>query len=215
MTTPVRLLSTGDRCPASPAVAARRRGSGASGLRLALRRFRATGPGVRELRHQAALHGAAAGVVSSSRSAGPSATRPTSRARAELFFDAAQRRSTPQGVSAADVDTIVTVSSTGIATPEPRSARRRRASAFAPDVERVPVFGLGCAGGVSGISHRRPARAVPAGQPRAGRRGRALHARVPARQADQGKHRRDRAVRRRRRRLRAARRRSRHRRPSR
>jgi alkylresorcinol/alkylpyrone synthase len=55
------------------------------------------------------------------------------------------------GISAADVDTIVTVSSTGIATPslEARAAIR---VGFRSDVERVPVFGLGCAGGVSGLS---------------------------------------------------------------
>ena len=46
---------------------------------------------------------------------------------------------------------MVTISSTGIATPslEARAAAR---VGFRADVERVPVFGLGCAGGVSGIS---------------------------------------------------------------
>jgi alkylresorcinol/alkylpyrone synthase len=46
---------------------------------------------------------------------------------------------------------VVTVSSTGIATPslEARAAGR---IGFRSDVERVPVFGLGCAGGVSGLS---------------------------------------------------------------
>ena len=36
--------------------------------------------------------------------------------------------------------------------PEPRSARSGRGSGFAPDVRRVPVFGLGCAGGVNGLA---------------------------------------------------------------
>ncbi len=62
-----------------------------------------------------------------------------------------RRRSTPPGVRAADVDTIVTVSSTGIATPS-LEARVAGRMGFRADVERVPVFGLGCAGGVSGIS---------------------------------------------------------------
>jgi alkylresorcinol/alkylpyrone synthase len=46
---------------------------------------------------------------------------------------------------------VVTVSSTGIATPslEARAAAR---VGLRVDVERVPVFGLGCAGGVSGFS---------------------------------------------------------------
>jgi alkylresorcinol/alkylpyrone synthase len=49
------------------------------------------------------------------------------------------------------VDAVVTVSSTGIATPslEARAAARL---GFRADIERVPVFGLGCAGGVSGLS---------------------------------------------------------------
>ena len=69
----------------------------------------------------------------------------------ELFADAAQRALDAAELDAAQVDTIVTISSTGIATPslEARAAGRL---GFRPDVERVPVFGLGCAGGVSGLS---------------------------------------------------------------
>ena len=69
----------------------------------------------------------------------------------ELFVDAATRALAAAGCSAADVDTIVTISSTGIATPslEARAAGRM---GFRADVERVPVFGLGCAGGVSGLA---------------------------------------------------------------
>ena len=43
------------------------------------------------------------------------------------------------------------ISSTGIATPS-LEARVAGRLGFRPDVERVPVFGLGCAGGVSGFS---------------------------------------------------------------
>jgi alkylresorcinol/alkylpyrone synthase len=69
----------------------------------------------------------------------------------ELFIDAAGRALEAAGIRAGDVDTVVTVSSTGIATPslEARAAARL---GFRPDVERVPVFGLGCAGGVSGLA---------------------------------------------------------------
>ena len=70
---------------------------------------------------------------------------------AELFFDAAKGALDAAGVRAADVDTVVTVSSTGIATPS-LEARVAGRIGFRPDVERVPVFGLGCAGGVSGVS---------------------------------------------------------------
>jgi alkylresorcinol/alkylpyrone synthase len=46
---------------------------------------------------------------------------------------------------------VVTVSSTGIATPsiEARVAKRL---GFRANLQRVPVFGLGCAGGVSGLA---------------------------------------------------------------
>ncbi len=69
----------------------------------------------------------------------------------ELFVDAATRALVAAGCSASDVDTIVTVSSTGIATPS-LEARVAGRMGFRPDVERVPVFGLGCAGGVSGLA---------------------------------------------------------------
>lgn len=69
----------------------------------------------------------------------------------ELFVDAATRALAAAGCAASDIDTVVTVSSTGIATPslEARAAGRM---GFRADVERVPVFGLGCAGGVSGLA---------------------------------------------------------------
>ncbi len=45
----------------------------------------------------------------------------------------------------------MTVSSTGIATPS-IDARVMGPMGFRPDISRVPVFGLGCAGGVTGLS---------------------------------------------------------------
>ncbi len=69
----------------------------------------------------------------------------------QLFVDAATQALDAAGLRAAEVDTIVTVSSTGIATPS-LEARVAGRLGFRPDVERVPVFGLGCAGGVSGFS---------------------------------------------------------------
>jgi alkylresorcinol/alkylpyrone synthase len=68
-----------------------------------------------------------------------------------LFVAAATNALEAAQLAASDVDMIVTVSSTGIATPS-LEARVSRAMGFREDVERVPVFGLGCAGGVSGLS---------------------------------------------------------------
>src|SRR4029078_2399383 len=68
-----------------------------------------------------------------------------------LFIETAQKALKRARLSAHDVDVIITVSSTGIATPsiEARVAKRM---GFRADVNRVPVFGLGCAGGVSGMA---------------------------------------------------------------
>lgn len=68
----------------------------------------------------------------------------------DLFVLAAERALTEAGLTADRIDTIVTVSSTGIATPS-LEARAMARMSFRSDVARVPVFGLGCAGGVSGL----------------------------------------------------------------
>ena len=69
----------------------------------------------------------------------------------DLFCDAASQALARAGLEPGDVDTIVTVSSTGIATPS-LEARAMGRLGFREDVMRVPVFGLGCAGGVTGLS---------------------------------------------------------------
>ena len=69
----------------------------------------------------------------------------------QLFIDAATRALDAAGLTAADVDTVVTISSTGVATPS-LEARVADRMGFRCDIERVPVFGLGCAGGVGGLS---------------------------------------------------------------
>lgn len=68
-----------------------------------------------------------------------------------LFIDVAGKALAGAGLKAADVDTVVTVCSTGIATPS-LDARVARRMGFRSEVSRVPVFGLGCAGGASGLS---------------------------------------------------------------
>jgi alkylresorcinol/alkylpyrone synthase len=69
----------------------------------------------------------------------------------DLFEQAARGALDEAHLTGADVDAIVTVSSTGIATPS-LEARAMGRLGFRPDVARVPVFGLGCAGGASGLS---------------------------------------------------------------
>ncbi len=78
-----------------------------------------------------------------------------------LFVQATEKALARAKISARDVDVILTVSSTGIATPS-IEARVGRRLGFRPDVSRIPVFGLGCAGGVSGLAiGARLARAKP------------------------------------------------------
>ena len=68
-----------------------------------------------------------------------------------LFVKAARAALQDAGWRAEEVDSVVTVSSTGIATPT-LEAQVFSEMAFRDDIMRVPVFGLGCAGGVSGLS---------------------------------------------------------------
>ncbi len=68
-----------------------------------------------------------------------------------LYVEAAERALALAGVEAGEVDGLVTVSTTGIATPS-LEAREAGRMGFRSDVERVPLFGLGCAGGVSGLA---------------------------------------------------------------
>ena len=68
-----------------------------------------------------------------------------------LFVEVAGKALATAGLAATDIDTVVTVCSTGIATPS-LDARVARRIGFRSDIARVPVFGLGCAGGASGLS---------------------------------------------------------------
>ncbi len=68
----------------------------------------------------------------------------------ELFVDAARQALLRADIPAARVDTVVTVSSTGVAAPS-LEARLLDRLGLRPDVLRVPVFGAGCAGGVLGL----------------------------------------------------------------
>ncbi|MDB5599946.1 MAG: type polyketide synthase [Xanthobacteraceae bacterium] len=80
---------------------------------------------------------------------------------AELFTRASRAALDRAGLKPEDIDTVVTVSSTGIATPS-LEARVAGDLGLRPDCRRVPVFGLGCAGGVTGLAlASRLARAEP------------------------------------------------------
>jgi alkylresorcinol/alkylpyrone synthase len=68
-----------------------------------------------------------------------------------LFVEAAEKALANAQLTAGEIDTVVTICSTGIATPS-LEARVAGRMGFRADVSRVPVFGLGCAGGVSGLS---------------------------------------------------------------
>lgn len=78
-----------------------------------------------------------------------------------LLEDAAQRAVADAGLGMGDIDQIVTVCSTGVATPSLDALLMERLP-FRGDVGRLPIFGLGCAGGVTGLgAAARLARAEP------------------------------------------------------
>lgn len=68
-----------------------------------------------------------------------------------LFVGAAQAALDEAGLRGDQVDIIVSLSSTGIATPS-LEARAMGRMGFRTDVARIPVFGLGCAGGATGLA---------------------------------------------------------------
>ena len=68
-----------------------------------------------------------------------------------LFIEAATAAIGQAGLDPDEIDGVVTVSTTGIATPS-LEARVGPQLGLRDDVRRVPVFGLGCAGGVSGVA---------------------------------------------------------------
>ena len=73
------------------------------------------------------------------------------RASEDLFVQAATTAIERAGLRPDEIDGIVTVSTTGIATPS-LEARVAGRIGFRENIRRVPIFGLGCAGGVNGLS---------------------------------------------------------------
>jgi alkylresorcinol/alkylpyrone synthase len=71
-----------------------------------------------------------------------------------LASDAIIRALARAGLTARDVDHVVFVSSTGIATPSLDAALANRLG-FRGDIRRTPIWGLGCAGGAAGLARAR------------------------------------------------------------
>lgn len=73
------------------------------------------------------------------------------KAAEDLFVEAATAAIEKSALMPEQIDGVVTVSTTGIATPS-LEARVAQRVGFRNSIRRVPLFGLGCAGGVSGLS---------------------------------------------------------------
>lgn len=69
----------------------------------------------------------------------------------DLLEEATKRALAQAGLVPTDIDAVVAVSSSGIATPSLDALIVERMN-LRRDVERLPVFGLGCAGGVIGLA---------------------------------------------------------------
>jgi len=69
----------------------------------------------------------------------------------KLYEDVVRKALAAAALGAHEVDAVITVSSTGITTPSLEAHILPRLG-FRPDVRRLPIFGLGCAGGVSGFA---------------------------------------------------------------
>ena len=69
----------------------------------------------------------------------------------ELLETVSRKAVADAGLGLRDIDIIVTNTITGLAIPS-LEARLMNRLGFRPDVERLPIFGLGCGGGVAGIA---------------------------------------------------------------
>lgn len=83
---------------------------------------------------------------------------------AALLETAARDALAAAGLGPGEIEAIVTVSTTGIATPSLDALLMERL-AFRRETQRLPIFGLGCAGGVIGLGRAAAmARSLPEGR---------------------------------------------------
>jgi alkylresorcinol/alkylpyrone synthase len=69
----------------------------------------------------------------------------------DLLAEVAEKIFAEADIEARDVDGLVVVSTTGVATPSLDALLLERLP-FRRDVQRLPIFGLGCGGGVTGLA---------------------------------------------------------------
>ncbi len=69
-----------------------------------------------------------------------------------LSAEAAEKALAQAQLQPTDIDYIIYVNTTGLATPS-LDARLINKMGLRPDVRRTPIWGLGCAGGAAGLSH--------------------------------------------------------------
>jgi alkylresorcinol/alkylpyrone synthase len=81
-----------------------------------------------------------------------------------LFEDVTRRCLDEAKLDVSDIDAIVTVSTTGVATPTLDALIVERLG-MRRDIQRLPIFGFGCAGGVVGLARAGAlARSIPKGR---------------------------------------------------
>ncbi len=69
----------------------------------------------------------------------------------DLLEKVARSALTKAGIGADDIGAILTVSTTGLSVPS-LDAKLMHRLGLSPETERLPIFGLGCAGGVTGLA---------------------------------------------------------------
>ncbi len=70
----------------------------------------------------------------------------------ELCLDAARKLLKQKGILPDEIDYIIYVNTTGLATPS-IDARLINLLGLRQNIRRIPIWGLGCAGGAAGLSH--------------------------------------------------------------
>lgn len=69
----------------------------------------------------------------------------------DLLEEVARKALSKAGLGKDDIGAILTVSTTGLSVPS-LDAKLMHRLGLSPDTERLPIFGLGCAGGVTGLA---------------------------------------------------------------